>query len=74
MIGQHREQAPVHGRADRRQDPRETVEIAPAYRAPPRARLLDWFCNRRTRTTVSLASVEAETHRDREAGVFYGLW
>lgn len=39
-----------------------------------RARLLDWFCHRRTRTTVSPASVEAETHRDREAGVFYGLW
>lgn len=39
-----------------------------------RARLLDWFCQRHTRTTVSPDAVAAETHRDREGGVFYGLW
>jgi hypothetical protein len=39
-----------------------------------RARLRDWFCARRTRTMVSNESVEADTHRDRAAGVFYGFW
>lgn len=42
--------------------------------ADMRARLFDWFSQRHTRVTVSPASVEAETHRDRESGVFYGLW
>ncbi|SDV46479.1 sulfatase-like hydrolase/transferase [Chitinasiproducens palmae] len=39
-----------------------------------RARLLQWFCERHTRTTISDAAVAADTHRDRQAGVYYGLW
>jgi arylsulfatase A-like enzyme len=64
---------------DLERDPHEFRDCAGDAASAPvidamRARLLDWFCARHTRTTVSPAAVDAQTHRDREGGVFYGLW
>ncbi|MDH5285145.1 MAG: sulfatase-like hydrolase/transferase [Betaproteobacteria bacterium] len=43
-------------------------------RAEMRERLLAWFAQRKRRTTVTLADVEAGTGAYKRAGVFFGQW
>lgn len=37
-------------------------------------RLLDWFAGLKRRTTVTEEEVDAQTHKYKRAGVFYGQW
>ena len=37
-------------------------------------RLLDWFASLKRRTSVTEEEVAKQTHKYKQAGVFYGQW
>ena len=64
---------------DLRADPDEfhdlgRVPALEARRQEMRARLFDWFCGLKRRTTVALEEVEQGTAAHKRAGVFFGQW